>query len=81
MRAFLVRLIARNKDAMAAWRECVAGATLTKPPTDMFRGDRYAVVTDPWGDMWSFATRLRDMTPEEKAVAAEAFFSEGPCEQ
>lgn len=42
-----------------------AGATVTMPATDMFWGDRYGVVTDPFGFSWSLATHLRDVGPEE----------------
>ena len=37
------------------------------PPEDMFWGDRYAVVTDPFGHSWSLATHIRDLSPEEVA--------------
>ncbi len=63
-----------NCDA-AVDRATRAGATVTMPPADMFWGDRYAVVTDPFGHVWSFATHLKDMTPEEmEKAAAQAGF-------
>jgi PhnB protein len=42
-----------------------AGATATMPATDMFWGDRYGQVQDPYGHKWSIATHTRDMTPEQ----------------
>ena len=54
-----------------------AGANLTMPATDMFWGDRYGKVTDPFGHEWSFATHTKDMTPEEVEAAAKAAFSQG----
>ena len=51
-----------------------AGATVTMPPADMFWGDRYGIVTDQLGHRWSFATHVRDMTPEEIADAGAAAF-------
>lgn len=42
-----------------------AGATSKMSPEDMFWGDRYGVLTDPWGHSWSMATHLHDYTPEE----------------
>ncbi|MEX0936888.1 MAG: VOC family protein [Pirellulales bacterium] len=55
-----------------------AGATATMPVMDMFWGDRYGVVTDPFGHNWSFATHLRDLTPEEmKKAMDEAFQQSG----
>lgn len=42
-----------------------AGATLHMPTTDMFWGDRYAQLEDPFGHHWSVATHTRDVSPEE----------------
>ncbi len=53
-------------DADAAIERALsAGARVRIPPQDMFWGDRYGVVTDPFGHEWSFATRQRDVSPEE----------------
>ena len=53
-------------DVDAAYRQAIdAGATSVMQPADMFWGDRYAVVEDPFGHHWAFAKHLRDMTPEE----------------
>jgi uncharacterized glyoxalase superfamily protein PhnB len=51
-----------------------AGATVIMPATDMFWGDRYGKVTDPFGHEWSFATHIADPTPEEMEEAAKAAF-------
>ncbi|HVC98669.1 MAG TPA: VOC family protein [Pirellulales bacterium] len=51
-----------------------AGATVLMPATDMFWGDRYGAVTDPYGHKWSFATHVKDLTPEQmQAAMKEAF--------
>jgi uncharacterized glyoxalase superfamily protein PhnB len=42
-----------------------AGAKLTMPVEDMFWGDRYGKVEDPYGHNWSIGTHVRDVTPEE----------------
>ena len=42
-----------------------AGATVFMPPADMFWGDRYGMVSDPFGHQWSFATHIKDLTPEQ----------------
>jgi PhnB protein len=42
-----------------------AGAKVTMPVADMFWGDRYGVIEDPFGHHWSVATHVRDMTAEE----------------
>jgi hypothetical protein len=52
-----------------------AGATATMPPMDMFWGDRMASVTDPFGQAWSFATHLKDLSPAEIAKGGEEFFA------
>jgi PhnB protein len=54
------------EDADAAMAQAVAaGATVTMPLADMFWGDRYGQVKDPFGHSWSIATHIRDMTPEQ----------------
>jgi PhnB protein len=54
---FSMHLDVANCDA-AVKRAVDAGATMTMPPADMFWGDRYAAVVDPFGHAWSFAHRL-----------------------
>jgi PhnB protein len=44
-----------------------AGATVEMPPTDMFWGDRYCKVSDPFGHKWNMATHIEDLTPKEMA--------------
>ena len=51
-------------DAAVA-RAVAAGARITMPIADMFWGDRYAQLEDPFGHRWSVATHQRDLTPEE----------------
>lgn len=47
-----------------------AGAKEVMPVEDMFWGDRYGVVEDPFGHRWSVATHIRDASPEEIRAAA-----------
>jgi PhnB protein len=42
-----------------------AGATELRPLCDQFYGDRSGTITDPWGHVWSIATRIEDLTLEE----------------
>jgi PhnB protein len=42
-----------------------AGAKVKMPLMDQFWGDRYGIVTDPFGHSWSLATHIKDMSPEE----------------
>lgn len=44
-----------------------AGATALMPVTDMFWGDRYCKVEDPFGHQWQVATHKEDVSPEEMA--------------
>lgn len=55
-----------------------AGAEQILAPTDMFWGDRYGKVRDPFGHEWSIATTLQELTPEEMQANAEKFFSAQP---
>ena len=48
-----------------------AGATTKMPVTDMFWGDRYGVVTDPFGHSWSMATHIRDVSVDEAIEASK----------
>lgn len=62
-------------------RATKAGAEVVMPPTDMFWGDRMAVVKDPEGLSWTVASRKRELTPAELAEAAKAAFAEmGNCQ-
>jgi PhnB protein len=51
-------------------RAVAAGAKVTIPVEDMFWGDRYGQVEDPFGHRWSIATHLRDMDVDELKSAA-----------
>jgi uncharacterized glyoxalase superfamily protein PhnB len=55
-----------------------AGATVMMPAADMFWGDRYGVVVDPFGHNWSLATHQKDLTPDEIAKAMEEAFAQHP---
>lgn len=60
------------QDVDAAYRRAVeAGATETMPPENMFWGDRFGTVTDPFGHAWQIATHVEDLTPEEMAARGQ----------
>ncbi len=60
-------------DADAAFkRAAAAGATPRMPVTDMFWGARYGMVVDPFGHLWSMATQVRELTPEQLVAAMKA---------
>ena len=61
------------QDADAAFARAVqAGATVAMPLADMFWGDRYGCVVDPFGHHWSIATHLREVSREEMVAAMKA---------
>jgi uncharacterized glyoxalase superfamily protein PhnB len=66
-----ISLYVADTDALFA-RATSAGAKPALPPTDMFWGDRYAQVIDPFGHRWAIATHQKDLTPDEiqQAMAA-----------
>jgi uncharacterized glyoxalase superfamily protein PhnB len=69
-----VHLYVADVDATVR-KAAAAGATVTMPPTDMFWGDRFGKVRDPFGHSWSIATHLRDVSPEEMEAAMKTMGS------
>jgi len=53
-------------------RAVAAGAVAAMPPADAFWGDRFAKVTDPFGNDWTLAQRVKNLTPAEMNAAADA---------
>jgi uncharacterized glyoxalase superfamily protein PhnB len=75
-------LMIYTRDADALFNQAVAsGAKVAMPIGDMFWGDRYGVVTDPFGHQWQIATHKEDLTPKEMARRAAAAMSGPPPEQ
>jgi uncharacterized glyoxalase superfamily protein PhnB len=63
-------------DADAIYNRAVkAGARVDMPIQDMFWGDRYGKLTDPFGQQWGIATHIEDVAPEEIKRRQDAFFS------
>ena len=68
-------------DADACFERAVAaGARVIMPVADMFWGDRYGVLEDPFGHRWSVATHLRDVAYED-LPRAMADAPPPPCPQ
>ncbi len=57
-------------------RAVAAGADPRMPVTDMFWGDRFGKVTDPFGHEWGLATPKEKLTPEQMRERAKAWFAE-----
>jgi uncharacterized glyoxalase superfamily protein PhnB len=74
-----LHLTVANADESIARAE-KAGATVKMPAADMFWGDRYGTVVDPWGHNWSIAHPLanRPMGEDELRAAADKAMSERP---
>jgi PhnB protein len=66
-----IHLYVPNVDAVVAQAEA-AGARVTMPAADMFWGDRFAQLEDPFGHRWSVATHQRDVPMEEMQKAVRA---------
>jgi len=57
-------------------RAVAAGAKVTMPVDDMFWGDRYGQLEDPFGHRWSVATHKREVSPEEMKQAMQKMAAE-----
>jgi PhnB protein len=55
-----------------------AGATVTMPLADMFWGDRFGKIRDPFGHVWSLSQHVEDVPPKEMAKRAAAAFPPPP---
>jgi PhnB protein len=63
-------------DVDAAFAKALqGGAKSAMKPTDMFWGDRYGKIVDPFGHHWSLATHQRDVSPEQMKKEMEAMFA------
>jgi PhnB protein len=56
-------------------RAVAAGANVLMPLNNMFWGDRYAKIADPYGQHWGIATHVEDVSPEEMDKRQKALFS------
>lgn len=64
------------EDVDAAFQRAIdAGAEATMPLADMFWGDRYGTLKDPFGHSWSIATRIEDLTEAEVAERGKQAFA------
>ena len=67
------------EDVDAAFDRAIgAGAVIEMPVADMFWGDRFGKLVDPFGHKWSIATHTRDLSMEEIEEAQEEFMSKMP---
>jgi PhnB protein len=52
------------------------GATLKRPPQDQFYGDRDGTIVDPFGHVWTIATHVEDVAPDEAMRRMAALYNE-----
>ena len=57
-------------------RAVKAGCKVKMAMSDQFWGDRYGQVEDPFGHQWSIATHKQDLTKDQIAKNAKAFFAQ-----
>jgi PhnB protein len=75
--AVAIHVYVDDCDAMVTRMEG-CGAEVLMAPVDMFWGERFGRVRDPFGHEWGIGTRVREMTPEEiRAAAATALENMG----
>jgi PhnB protein len=58
-----------------------AGAKVVTPVSDMFWGDRYGKLTDPFGHSWSIATHKENVSPQEMEKRAKESMAKMAHEQ
>ena len=63
-------------DVDSVFKQAVAaGAKADMPPQDMFWGERFGKVTDPFGHLWALATHMEDIQPEEMKRRTEEYMA------
>ncbi len=67
-----IHLVVADVD-QAVERAVSAGARVVMPVADMFWGDRYGQIEDPFGHRWSLATPKRALSEQELRAAAAVF--------
>jgi PhnB protein len=67
------------EDVDSAFARAVkAGAKVEMPVSDMFWGDRYGKLADPFGHKWSIATHKADLSAEEMERGMKAMMEDMP---
>ncbi len=68
------RLYLYTENVDAAWKRATdAGMTVKMPLADQFWGDRLGMLVDRWGNEWTLAQHVKDMSPSELEAAQDAF--------
>ena len=70
-----LHIYVENVDAIIQ-KAIESGAKLLRPIKDQFYGDRSGSLLDPFGHMWSVATHVEDVSPEEMKKRMTAAMSQ-----
>jgi len=72
-----IKLFLYVEDVDQSFKRAVdAGCASEMPVLDMFWGDRFGSVKDPFGYSWSLATHTKDLTVDQINKGAEEFFAQ-----
>jgi PhnB protein len=72
-----ISIFAYVDDIDSVYKQAIdAGASSLMEPDDMFWGDRFGSVQDPFGHSWTIATHVEDVSPEEIEKRSEEFMSQ-----
>ena len=64
-------------DVDKIYQEALANGSSSKmPPSDMFWGDRYACIVDPFGHIWGLCKQIEQLTPEQIEERAKELFKQ-----
>jgi len=72
-----ILLYLENVDAVFD-RAVSAGGKALRPVTNQFYGDRSGTLEDPFGHVWTIATHVEDVSPEELRRRAAAAMRSAP---
>lgn len=61
---FSIQINVENADQTFK-RATSAGAIVAMPLMDMFWGDRYGQIVDPFGNTWAISTHVKDVSPQD----------------
>ena len=65
-----------TEDCDAMFKKAIAaGATVKMPLDNMFWGDRYGKITDPFGHEWGIATHVEDVSEAEMEKRGKEWFA------
>ena len=71
--SFTIHLHVDDADALIA-RAVAAGATIVRPASDQFYGERSGTLRDPFGHEWNIGHEIEKVTPEEMQRRYDAMF-------